>query len=324
VAAGKTEAVVSIAQVGTGETKVYVSATEAGKQESDRLEVTVAAEAKTAKVAASDVVAVNNAGSADTFTVKAAVGTIVKVYDLETAGKVLGTATVAAGKTEAVVSIAQVGTAETKVYVSATETGKLESDRLEVTLAAEGKTDKVATGNITVANNVGKADTITVPAAVGAVVKVYDAATAGKLLGSAAVATGKTEGIVSISQLGVDATKVYVSVTETGKQESEREEVAVAAEAVTIAPAESAITIVNNAGKADTITVTDVVAGDIVKIFRTGTTTVIGSAIIAAGKLEATISIAQLGVDASSVDVTITSKDKRESTKTTKSYDAEA
>ncbi|SFF46174.1 hypothetical protein SAMN04487969_14326, partial [Paenibacillus algorifonticola] len=135
VPTGQTEVTVTIANFDVAGRKVYISVV----AESTASEFTVEAEAKTDKADAADVASVNNVGKADTLTVKAAVGTIIKVYDSETAGKILGTATVAAGKTEAIVSIAQIGAAETKVYVSATEAGKLESDRLEVTVAAEAK-----------------------------------------------------------------------------------------------------------------------------------------------------------------------------------------
>ncbi|MGG2918020.1 hypothetical protein ABEO71_02515, partial [Brevibacillus parabrevis] len=69
--------------------------------------------------------------------------------------------------------------------------------------------------------------------------------------GTATVATGKTEAVVTINQLGGEAGKVYVSATESGKKESERTEKAFDAEATSAAVKADDITVVNNVGKAD-------------------------------------------------------------------------
>ncbi|MGG2918021.1 hypothetical protein ABEO71_02520, partial [Brevibacillus parabrevis] len=67
---------------------------------------------------------------------------------------------------------------------------------------------------VTVTNNVGKADTVKIEDLVeGAVVKIYDKAIGGKLLGTASVAKGKTEALVTIPNLGEAEGKIFVSVT---------------------------------------------------------------------------------------------------------------
>ncbi|MBA9088864.1 hypothetical protein FHR92_005411, partial [Fontibacillus solani] len=303
--------------------KVYVEVTEAGKAASERTEVSYEAEAQSTKVAADKVTIVNNVGKADTVTVTdLTAGTIVKVYDLETAGKVLGTATVAATKTEAVLNITQLGAAAGKVYVEVTEAGKAASERTEVSYEAEAQSTKVAADKVTIVNNVGKADTVTVTdLAAGTIVKVYDLETAGKVLGT--VTASRSEATISIASLGFSSGSVYVSVTEPGKTESDRVKADYEGEPTTEPLSESAVTIVNNSGKADTITVTGLTAGDIVKVYYKGTSTVAGSTVVSSGKNEAVISISQLGISAGSVEITLTNPGSHESTKVEVSFTAE-
>ncbi|WP_282938805.1 hypothetical protein [Paenibacillus sp. RC67] len=325
VAANQTSATVSVTQLGVDAGKAYVSTTVAGQAESDLVEVSFTAEAVSAAPKAEDIEIVNNAVIADTVTVsKLAVGDIVKVYEK---GKttVLGTATVATGKAEAVVSIKQLGADAGSVEVSVTSKEKLESEKVEKAFAAEGKTAKPAADKITATNNVGKADSVLVEGlTAGTIVKVYDKDGDGKKqLGTATVAANQTSATVSVTQLGVDAGKAYVSTTVAGQAESDLVEVSFTAEAVSAAPKAEDIEIVNNAGIADTVKVGKLAAGDIVKVYKKGATATSGTATVATGKEEVTVSIAQLGAEAGSVEVTVTSKDKRESEKVEKAYAAE-
>ena len=153
-----------------------------------------------------------------------------------------------------------------------------------ITLAAGGLTTAPIVDNITVVNNAGIADTVTVTGlAAGNVVKVYSSSTA-QQLGSATVATGKTDVTVSISQLGTGAGTVYVSVTSSGMLESNKIEKDYIAEATTTAPLDTAITVTNNTtGKADTVALTGLKAKDVVKVYKdTTTTAVLGTATVAA------------------------------------------
>ncbi|SDG54655.1 hypothetical protein SAMN04488542_1581, partial [Fontibacillus panacisegetis] len=233
-----------------------------------------------------------------------------------------GTATVAATKTEAVLSISQLGTAAGKVYVEVTEAGKAASERTEVSYEAEAQSTKVAADKVTIVNNAGKADTVTVTdLTAGTIVKVYDLETAGKVLGT--VTASRSEATISIANLGFSSGSVYVSVTEPGKTESDRVKADYEGEPTTEPLSESAVTIVNNSGKADTITVTGLTAGDIVKVYYKGTSTVAGSTVVSSGKNEAVISISQLGISAGSVEITLTNPGSHESTKVEVSFTAE-
>ncbi|AEY64583.1 hypothetical protein [Clostridium sp. BNL1100] len=329
VATGKTEAIVSITQLGTEAGKVFITVTSAGKLESTRTEVAYAEEATSTAPVADNITVTNNVtGKADTVKVTGlAAGDVVKVYKDGTATTTLGTATVAATATEATVTIQQLGVVEGSVFVTVTSAGKKESTRVEKAYEAEAVTDAVAADAVTVTNNAGKADTIVVAGLVaGDIVKVYKDGTVTTALGTATVATGKTEAIVSITQLGTEAGKVFVTVTSAGKLESTRTEVAYAEEATSTAPVADNITVTNNVtGKADTVKVTGLAAGDVVKVYKDGTaTTTLGTATVAATATEATVTIQQLGVVEGSVFVTVTSAGKKESTRVEKAYEAEA
>ncbi len=274
---------------------------------------------------AANITVTNNAGIADTVKVTSlSVGDVVRVYSPKTQ---IGTATVTTGKSEAIVSIPQIGTDAGVVYVSVTNMDSLESDKVEKAYIAEATSTAAEAENITVANNVtGKADTVKVTGlAAGDIIKVYKDGTATTALGTATVATTATEATVTIQQLGVAEGSVFVTVTSSGKKESTRVEKAYEAEAVTDAVEADAVTVINNAGKADTVVVTGLVAGDIVKVYKDGTvTTALGTATVATGKTEAVVSITQLGTEAGKVFVTVTSAGKLESTRTEAAYIAEA
>ena len=160
---------------------------------------------------------------ADTVTVKGlAEGDIVKVYNVSTLGKALGTATVAKGKNEATVSISQTTTEAGKVYVSVTSKAKLESKRVEKDYVEEYTTPIPDEGKIVAINNVGKDLVLVYGLKAGDVVKVYSAATDGTVLGTIKVAANQSYATLSITQLGALGGDVYISVTSLGLKESKR------------------------------------------------------------------------------------------------------
>lgn len=266
---------------------------------------------------------VNNFGLPDVIKVKELPeNAVVKVYDQETGGKVLGTAKVAKGKTEAVISIKDLGTDGGKVYISVT----LETAAKELTVAKEDTTATLEADKVVVANNVRKPDTVKVTAAEGTTIKVYDKNAAdAKVLGSTTVAKGKTEATLSIKQFGADAGKLYVTAKVLGKKESEKLEVSFDAEPVSTKLATEAVTIVNNAGIPDTVKVTGLTTGDIIKVYYKDAASkdVTAIATVAKDKTEALLSIKQLGEVAGTVDVTVTSVDKLEAPKLNESYEEE-
>ncbi|MCM3786027.1 S-layer homology domain-containing protein [Neobacillus mesonae] len=88
--------------------------------------------------------------------------------------------------------------------------------------------------------------------------------------------------------------------------------------------AASAITVTNNYNSNDTVGVTGLAAGDVVKVYNTASKAqVLGTATVAEGQTAATVTINQLGTGAGSVYVTVTKPGKAESAVTEKAYLAE-
>lgn len=327
VASDGTSATVTIAQIGAKAASVYVSTTSTNKLESLRTAKAYIVEPTTGTPTTSNITVTNNKVSvSDTVVVTGLVPTdVVKVYSAATGGTAIGTATVATGETTATVTIAQIGAAAGKVYVSTTSTGKVESARIAVSYASETSAPTTAT-KITVVNNyVGTQDTIAVTGLKeGDVVKVYSVSTGGTAIGTSdAVGAGATTTTISVDQLSIIAGKVYVSVTSTNKLESLRVYKAYVAEKTAVTAGN--ITVTNNTvGTKDTVAVTGLAAGDIVKVYSASTAgTTLGTATVATSATEATVSITQLGTTSGKVYVTVKNSTRLESDRVEKSYTAE-
>lgn len=324
----KTEVTITIPQLGKTAGSVYISVTSKGMVESDRTKADFPAEGSSDAPYIGNIAVANNSGASDTISVvNLAAGDEVRVYDSTSGGNILGSASVSSPKTEATVTIPQLGTAGGSIYVSVISKGRFESSRTKVVFSAEPNSNTVNVDNITIANNTGKADTVKIKGLTsGDTVKVYDAASGGNLLGSATVVSSGTEATVTIFQLGIEAGSVYVSITSKGKTESGRIRAYYSAESVSDTVEDNNITVVNNpAGKSDVVTVIDLTAGDVVKVYDSASGgNLLGSATVASSKTEATVTIPQLGVSAGSVYVSITGTNKLESNRIRVDYSAES
>ncbi|MEK4810959.1 hypothetical protein NZ045_09545 [Bacillus sp. FSL L8-0287] len=332
VAEGKTEATIlgkDLLKV-TGGT-VYVSVQSENELESARTAVKYESQVTVAPAVDTVKVANNKAGDADTITVSEVTeGDVVKVYDASTEGKELGNATVAKDAKEATITGKDllVSTGGT-VYVTVTKPNKDESKRVAVKYEAEPTTVAPAVEKITVSNNkVGNADAITVSELKkGDIVRVYEASKGGEaIVTSEAVAEGKTEAtILGKDLLKVTGGTVYVSVQSENELESARTAVKYESQ-VTVAPAVDTVKVANNkAGDADTITVSEVTEGDVVKVYDASTEgKELGNATVAKDAKEATITGKDLLVSTGgTVYVTVTKPNKDESKRVTVKYEAE-
>ncbi|WP_135552200.1 hypothetical protein [Paenibacillus cymbidii] len=273
VAEGST-ATVKVQQLGVKSGKVFVSVTADPKAESTRIEKTYTAEQTSASVSAT---ATNEAeGTADTIAVSGlAPGDIVTVYPSKSSLRVMGTAE--ASGTTATIAIEQLGKKAGTVYVAVTSGDKRPSARTAVSYTAEATVavDKNAVQSTTLSasaiavtnGTANQADQVTVSGlAAGDVVKVYEGATSGWVMGSATESGGTAS--VSIAQLGSAKGKIYVSVTSTDKLESKRTAAAYAAEPVTAVPVTASVYTVNNpGGSLDKVAVSNVTVGDAVYVF---------------------------------------------------------
>ncbi len=324
---GNTRGIVSVAQLTVNAGNVYVSVTNFGKAESSRTKAAYIAEQSTTAPYLGNVYVVNNSGLDDTVTVTDLVpGDVVKVYDAPAGGNLLGYASVAANSTQAVVSVEQLGTGSGNVYVSLTTRGKAESGRTEVRYVSEGTSTTPYQGSIYIVNNVGIADTVLVTGLeYGDIIKVYSASAGGSLLGYASVPSGSAQATVSIAQLGTGAGSVYIALTETGKIESARTRVDYVSEQTTNMPYEGNVKVVNNNGSNDTITVTGLAAGDLVKVYNASAGgSLLGNAVVAAGATQAAITVSQLGTASGSIYISVTNTGKTESARTKVDYTSEA
>ena len=327
VPSAKNEVTISIAQLSVSQGTVFISVTSVGRNESSRIDVDYEAEGKTDNNYGSNITVTNNVGKADTVYVTGlTAGDTVKVYDSSTGGRLLGSDTVGNSSTTATVSISQLGIRAGKVYVSITNSGKLESGRNAVSYPAESKTSTIGRGSITVSNNAGSADTVYVTGlSSGTIVRVYNAASSGYQLGYATVATGKTEATVTIQQLSTSGGAIYVSVTEAGAQESDRIQVPYDAEGKSTAPDINDISISNNVGKADTIYISNLTPGDIVRIYDAPSQgKIISSKTVEGSSTDTTLTVSQLGARRGYVYLTVTSTGKAESIRTAVEFKAES
>ncbi|MFG3568168.1 hypothetical protein ACGF26_17655, partial [Bacillus mobilis] len=333
VAEGKVEVTITKTDLlkATGGT-VYVSVQSENELESTRTamkyesEVTVAPAVDTVKVLN------NKAGDEDVITVsELAPGDIVKIYDASTGGNLKATsAAVAEGKKEATITgkdllVATGGT----VYVTVTKPNKDESKRVTVKYGAEPTTVAPLVGEITILNSkVGDADAITVSKLKkGDIVRVYEASKGGEAIAtSEAVAEGKTEAtILGKDLLKVTGGTVYVSVQRVDELESTRTAVKYESQ-VTVAPAVDTVKVKNNKkGDADTITVSGVAEGDLVRVYDASTEgKELEKAYVAKDAKEVTIEKADLLVaTGGTVYVTVTKPSKDESKRVAVKYEAE-
>lgn len=326
VAGSKSEATVTVSQLGTAAGSVYVTVTGKGMLESSRVKYDYPAESKTS-APDKNISVLNNSGAADTVTLTGlSNGDQVFIYDAEKGGRLLGKATVSTYNTEATISITQLGTGSGFIYVSVKSKNMQESERLEVRFPEESKADKLDDGNISVINNAGASDTVTVTGLeTGDIIKVYNAASGGKLLGTATVAASKSEVALSVSQLGTGEGTVYLTLSKKGVRESDRLPVGYSSESKTAALTANQITTVNNIGTSDEVTVTGLTEKDIIKVYDSATGgKQLATATVASSKTEATATVSQLGSTAGTVHVTLTRDGKQESVRTPASYASES
>jgi hypothetical protein len=327
VVSGETSATVSINPPGTGAGSVYVSVVVPNELESSRVQVGYLAEGKTSSISADDVIVTNNSGKADIVYVSGLnANDTVNVYDSAVGGNLLGTATVASGETSATITTSQLSAMGGNIYVSLTDPNELESNRVEVDYSAEAQSDPVDVNNVTITNNCGAADTINLTGlSQNDIIKVYDSAQGGNLLGTATVASGDAKATISIAQLGTSAGNVYISRTSTNKTESSRVTVPYLAEALSSAPSASNIIVTNNAGIDDTVQVTGLSANDIVDVYDSAQGgNLLGTSTVGSTGEGTTVSIPQLGSTAGSIYVSVTSTNKNESVRTQVGFAAEA
>lgn len=216
-----------------------------------------------------EVQVMNNKGKADTITVSRLLpDDLVYVY---TSGDAttpwVKPVTVAKGQTTATVTIPQLGIGEGEVFVSVRWKGYQESERLRLRVKPEPPTALTAK-QVTVENHpLGSSDRVTVTGLLDGDSFIVTTEK-GEFLGhSVPVTDGLGVAVLEIDQIGQKAGKIHVKLVRQGI-ESLPTKVAFLNER-TREPRDFHITIQNQIGiNLDTVTVTDLQAGDVVKLYK--------------------------------------------------------
>ncbi|MBX9993165.1 MULTISPECIES: pre-peptidase C-terminal domain-containing protein [Priestia] len=273
---------------------------------------------KSPTLKASQIKVTNNKGKDDVIAVSGiAKGDIVKVYNTSSKGTLLASKT--STGPSATLTTKQVGEKAGKVYATVSRSGMSESDRVAVVFSGE-QSNALSSSQVKITNNKGKDDVIVVSGiAKGDIVKVYNTSSKGTLLASK-TSTGPSATLTT-KQVGQKAGKVYVTVARSGMTESVRTVISFAGEQSN-ALQSSQVKVVNNKGKADSVTVSKISKGDVVKVYNASSKgTLLASK--ESGGTSTTLSIKQLGQKAGKVYMTTTNPGMTESTRTAVNYSAE-
>jgi len=222
-----TEAAFSVPQLGIPAGSLYITLTSPNSFESTRAKIDYSEEPKTATP--SGVVVVNNVDPSfkDTITLSGlSPKDIVKAYSDSELKKLIGTVTVTPSGVAGVISVAstKLGQAAGNIYVTLTSVNYHESSPLNVSYDPEIQT---ATPTAVTVSNYGDVQDVVEVMNVkpGDTIKVYDAATAGKVLATGKVKSGRVSLDLNIRQLGSAAGSVWVSVKSINEIESDRAKV---------------------------------------------------------------------------------------------------
>ncbi|MCS7461463.1 hypothetical protein N0M98_15025 [Paenibacillus doosanensis] len=336
-ASGQSEVTISASLPSSGgDDSIYVSVTTPPLRESVRVSKRYREEPKTPPINPGMITVTNEQeGTQDHIElIGLSAGDVVKVYSSETATTTIATATVGADSSRAVIKIAQLGKGAGYVYITLTSPSKGESSRTVKAYAAEQSSVPADRADIQIRNIAGPDDTVTVTGLKpGDMVKVYAEEAAAEPIGKASVGSGAVTAEVKTTLPGTGYGIVYVTVTRADGEESPRTPKIYPAEPLTLPIAASYIQVDNNteAGGRDEVTVTGLKAGDRVRLYddalsSTPMQTALGQqadAVVAEGSTVVTLDRLELKPDGGKLYVTVTSKDRRESSRTMKAYEAE-
>ncbi len=216
-------ATVTIDQLGSAGGKISVTVTALKKAESNRATIKVPSEKVTPQLKAANIKVDNNHSQDDTVTVTGlTAGQIVSVYLTQASTPATASEPAAGSSLTITIPDGELQQGGGRIYVTVKNTNELESKRTAQSYLSD-VTVAPKVGNILVINNPGGGDdTVTlVGLRPNDIVTIYDAAIDGNILVSASV-TGKGTTITLDTKLTDTAGKIYVTVTNEGKDESKR------------------------------------------------------------------------------------------------------
>ena len=317
-AAATGTATVKLTQLTPGDAagSVFITLTTSNALESAGVEVSVPAASVTASLSPfSTVTVTNNAlGTSDSVVITLlAQGDKVRVYADSRCTRLLGAATVGTtGTVTIIVPQLTPDDAAGSVYITVANAGALESAPAEIEVPAAKSTAPVSSfSQITVVNNVGAADQITIDMLTkGDRVRVYSDSRLTALLGSA-VADARGAATLTVKQLtpGDASGIVFLTVTNAGALESTAIEVDVPAASPTLSlTLANIVSVNNNTGATDSVELEGLSQGDRIKVYSDFRLTALlgNAAATAAGTATVTMKQLTLGDEAGTVYITLT------------------
>lgn len=332
--ASSVEIPMALPSTGDGQGSIYVTVTAPPLLESERISKRYNPEPVTPALAPGMIVVTNEQeGTSDHIEIFGlSAGDIVKVYPTADATYTLGTTTVTSDSSLAVIKIGQLGKQAGYVYVTVTSASGRESSRTVKSYAAEQAGLAPSRSDIEIRNVAGPNDTVTVIGLQpGDIVKVYAEEAAAAPIGTA-IADGTASAVVYTALPETGYGTVYVTVTRSQGEESSRTPKIYAAEPLTLPLSPNNINVKNVTDQnVDEVTITNLKPGDTVKLYEDAFSTqpiqtAWGSEAVATvpeGSSVVTIKRLQLNSAGGKLYVTVTSPERRESSRVLKAYEAE-
>ncbi|MBE1446624.1 hypothetical protein [Paenibacillus sp. OAS669] len=336
VAAGASTVDIPLALPSTegGQESIYVTVTTSPLLESERISKRYSPEPVTTALAPGMIVVTNEQeGTDDHIEVFGlAPGDIVKVYPSLVAPHPLAATTVSSNSSLAVIKLGQLGKQAGYIYLTVTSASGRESARTVKSYAAEQASLAPSRSDIQIRNTAGANDTVTVIGLQpGDRVKVYAEEAAAVPIGTA-IADATETAVVHTALPETGYGTVYVTVTRSQGEESRRTPKIYAAEPLTLPLSPNHIYVKNVTDpNVDEVTVTHLKPGDTVKLYADAESvqpllTAWGSQAVSTvpeGGSVVTIPRLQLNSEGGRLFVTVTSPERRESSRVLKAYEAE-
>lgn len=302
---------------------VYVTLTEENKRESKVLAVDINEEQESPMLKEEDVLVQNNSGTPDIVIIKKLHSKdTIKIYADKEKKNLLGTAKASKDGDLEIKLAKQLDDNLQSIFVTVANDNKRESAVLEVKIEKELTTEALKKEQVTVQNNAGMPDIVTIKGLVAKdTVNIYADDEKKTLLGTAKANKDGDLEVKLAKQLDENKSSIYLTLKNDGKRESGILEVRYEKEKVTDPLSPKNITIVNNFSD-DVILVFNSKEGDTIKIYDTNDV-LVGKGTVEKGQKLAIIKVKQLGKNGGKVFLTLTQDSMRESTPVEKEFDRE-
>lgn len=309
--------------------KIYVTVTMPNTNESARTAVSYSPEPKALPLSTAVIRVENYIGTDnDALTVTGGLNPtdVVTVYASSTGKQKLAFASPGMGQDSVRIPLTTLSAAGGKLFVTVTTENEGESVMTPVQYESE-KSSPLTAGptGVSIVNNYPPAqDVVTVRnLKQGDLITIYRAASGASFIGPLE-ANNDGDMDIYIDQLGVNAGRIYITITTANKQESARVPIPYPEEKKTDPLLPSAIEVQNNYQMDDTITVTGITVGHTVSVYTTATgVPAIAQTVATVSTVNFTIDNGILAATGGKVFVTVKDPNMHESNRTPQTYTSE-